>query len=105
MKKKIISDLSELVEDSILLRTKNAAHQYSAFISGGVDSSLIACIAKPDYLYTAHYDYSDFDELDYAKMVAKQINKELVVVSPTKEDFVRTREDIAYHLDISLYLD
>ncbi|MCX6077356.1 MAG: asparagine synthase (glutamine-hydrolyzing) [Campylobacterales bacterium] len=96
---KIITDLSELVEDSILLRTKNAAHQYSAFISGGVDSSLIACIAKPDYLYTAHYNYSDFDELDYAKLVAKQINKELIIVSPTKEDFVRTREDIAYHLD------
>ena len=96
---KIISDLSELVEDSILLRTKNAAHQYSAFISGGVDSSLIACIAKPEYLYTAHYDYSDFDELDYAKMVAKQINKELIIVKPTKEDFIRTREDISYHLD------
>lgn len=96
---RIISDLSELVEDSILLRTKNAAHQYSAFISGGVDSSLIACIAKPDYLYTAHYDYSDFDELDYAKLVAKQINKELIVVSPTKEDFVRTREEVAYYLD------
>jgi len=96
---KIISDLSELVEDSILLRTKNAAHQYSAFISGGVDSSLIACIAKPDYLYTAHYNYSDFDELDYAKLVAKQINKELIIVSPTKEDFIRTRENIAYHLD------
>jgi len=96
---KIISDLSELVEDSILLRTKNAAHKYSAFISGGVDSSLIACIAKPDYLYTAHYNYSDFDELDYAKLVAKQINKELVIVSPTKEDFARTREDIAHYLD------
>ncbi|EQB34418.1 hypothetical protein M947_11085 [Sulfurimonas hongkongensis] len=96
---KIISDLSELVEDSILLRTKNAAHQYSAFISGGVDSSLIACIAKPDYIYTAHYDYSDFDELEYAKLVAKQINKELVIVSPTKEDFIRTREEIAYYLD------
>jgi len=96
---KIISDLSELVEDSILLRTKNAAHKYSAFISGGVDSSLIACIAKPDYLYTAHYNYSDFDELDYAKLVAKQINKELVIVSPTKEDFTRTRESIAHYLD------
>ena len=96
---KIISDLSELVEDSILLRTKNAAHQYSAFISGGVDSALIACIAKPDYIYTAHYDYSDFDELSYAKLVAKQIDKELIIVSPTKEDFIRTREEIAYYLD------
>ena len=96
---KIISDLSELVEDSILLRTKNAAHQYSAFISGGVDSALIACIAKPDYIYTAHYDYSDFDELSYAKLVAKQIDKELRIISPTKEDFIRTREEIAYYLD------
>jgi asparagine synthase (glutamine-hydrolysing) len=96
---KIISDLSELVEDSILLRTKNAAHQYAAFVSGGVDSALIACIAKPDFIYTAHYNYSDFDELDYAKLVAKQINKELIIVSPNKNDFERTREKIAYHLD------
>jgi len=97
--KKVLSDLSELVEDSILLRTKNLAHNYSAFVSGGVDSSLIACIAKPDFLYTAHYDYSDFDELDYAKMVAKQIDKELIVVTPNKNDFIRTKRDIAYHLD------
>jgi asparagine synthase (glutamine-hydrolysing) len=96
---KILDDLAELVEDSILLRTKNAAHQYAAFVSGGIDSSLIACIAKPDYMYTAHYEYSDFDELDYAKLVAKQVGKELVVVSPTKDDFIRTREKISYHLD------
>jgi asparagine synthase (glutamine-hydrolysing) len=96
---KIISDLSELVEDSILLRTKNSTHEYAAFVSGGIDSSLIACIAKPDYLYTAHYDYSDFDELDYAKLVAKQIHKELIVVRPNKKDFLTTQEDIAYYLD------
>ena len=71
---RIISNLSELVEDSILLRTKNTAHKYSAFVSGGVDSALIACIAKPDNIYTAHYPYNDFDELDYAKFVAKKIN-------------------------------
>jgi len=96
---KIIEDLSELVEDSVLLRTKNTAHNYAAFISGGVDSSLIACIAKPDYIYTAHYDYADFDELPYAKLVAKQINKELRTVEPNKDDFIRTREQIAYTLD------
>ncbi|MEA3314532.1 MAG: asparagine synthase (glutamine-hydrolyzing) [Campylobacterota bacterium] len=96
---KIISDLSELVEDSILLRTKNTAHKYAAFVSGGVDSALIACIAKPEYLYTAHYNYSDFNELDYAKLVAKQINKRLEIITPTKDDFLRTRKDIAYSLD------
>jgi|SaaInlStandDraft_6_1057023.scaffolds.fasta_scaffold19056_2 asparagine synthase (glutamine-hydrolysing) len=98
-KNKIISKLSEIVEDSILLRTNNCAHNYGAFISGGLDSALVACIAKPDYLSTAHYAYSDFDELNYAKTVAKYIGKELHIVSPTKEDFIRTREDISYHLD------
>jgi asparagine synthase (glutamine-hydrolysing) len=97
--KKLKNILAELLEDSILLRTKNSAHHYAAFISGGVDSALVASIAKPDILYTAHYDYSDFDELGYAKLVAKHINKDLKIVKPTKEDFERTREFIAYHLD------
>jgi len=97
--KKIINDLSELIEDAILLRTKNCAHQYAAFISGGVDSALVACIAKPDYIVTSHYDFPDFDEIDYARLVAKKISKELVVVQPNKEDFLRTRFNVAHHLD------
>ncbi|ADR35044.1 asparagine synthase (glutamine-hydrolyzing) [Sulfuricurvum kujiense DSM 16994] len=96
---KILSSLAELVEDSILLRTQNSAHAFGAFVSGGIDSSLVACIAKPDHLYTAHYDYSDFNELDYAKLVAKQLKKKLIIVEPTKDDFLRTQEQIAYHLD------
>lgn len=96
---KILNTLSELLEDSILLRTKNTAHKYGTFVSGGVDSALVACIAKPDYIYTAHYDYTEFDELDYAQLVAKQINKELVVVKPQKQDFIDSREHIAWYLD------
>ena len=97
--KKILDDLSDLLEDAILLRTKNCAHRYAALISGGVDSALVACIAKPDYIYTSHYDFPDFDELDYAKEVASHIKRELKVVSPEKGDFTRTRSDIAFFLD------
>ena len=98
--KKIKKDLSELIEDAILLRTKNCAHQYGCFISGGVDSALVACIAKPHFIYTCHYDLGpEFDELDYAQMVAAHIKRKLVVVEPTPEDFTRVRETVAYHLD------
>ncbi|MFQ5673523.1 MAG: asparagine synthase (glutamine-hydrolyzing) [Nitrospinales bacterium] len=97
---RIKKDLSELIEDAIVLRTKNCAHQYGCFISGGIDSALTACIAKPDYLYTCHYDVGvDFDELPYAQAVAKKIGKELIVVEPAPEDFHRVREKLAYHLD------
>jgi len=98
--KKIESTLTDLLVDSITLRTKNCVHKFGIFVSGGVDSSLIACIARPDYLYTCHYPIAkDYDELDYAKLVAEKINKKLIIVEPTKDDFERTRKDIIYHLD------
>lgn len=96
---KVVDSLAELLEDAILLRTKNTAHGVGAFISGGVDSALTACVSKPDRLYTAHYEYADFDELGYAEMVAAKVGRELVVVRPTRDDFLRTRREIAYHLD------
>ncbi len=96
---KILNDLAELIEDAILMRTKNCAHKYATFISGGVDSALVACIARPDYLYTSHYNYPDFDELDFAYLVAEKIGKELILIEPSKSDFLTTRSDIAHHLD------
>ena len=97
--KKIESRLTDLIVDSIELRTQNCAHRYGVFVSGGVDSSLIACISRPDYLYTCHYDMDDYDELEYAKLVAKKLKKRLIIVKPGPEDFDRTRKDIIYHLD------
>jgi len=98
-KKQITKDLAELIENAILLRTKNCSQQMAAFISGGLDSALVACIAKPDYIYTAHYDYPDFDELEYAKIVANRIGKRIQIVQPQKMDFIRTKHDVAYYLD------
>lgn len=98
-RKKLLSALSELIEDAIHLRTKNAVHQFGCFVSGGIDSSLVACISKPDFLYYLHYDYDDFDELHYAQLVAKKIKRDLIIVTPDKKDFERTRERITYHLD------
>jgi asparagine synthase (glutamine-hydrolysing) len=97
--KKIENSLTDLLVDSIELRTKNCVHKYGAFVSGGVDSALIACIAKPDHIYTCHYAVDDYNELNYAKLVARKIKKELTIVKPEPEDFERTRKDIIYHLD------
>ncbi|MDD3905547.1 MAG: asparagine synthase (glutamine-hydrolyzing) [Candidatus Omnitrophica bacterium] len=97
--KTVLSKLSDLIEDAVLLRTGNSVHGYGCFVSGGVDSALVACIAKPARLYTVHYDYDDFNELEYAQLVAKKLKKKLTIVRPNKKDFLRTRDKIAYHLD------
>jgi len=97
---KIVRELTDLLEDAILLRTRNSVHEIGCLVSGGVDSALVACIAKPDYIYTGHYDINkSFDELYYAKLVANQINKELRIIRPTKEDYVKYQNTIIYYLD------
>ena len=98
--RKVKRDLTALIHDAVSLRKNNCAHSYGVMISGGLDSALVACITKPDVLFTCHYDLGkDFDELSYAKLVAKKIGRELHVIEPTPEDFLRTEQDIAYHLD------
>lgn len=98
--KRIENSLGDLLFDAIRLRTKNCVHQLGVFVSGGVDSALVACIAKPDFIYTCHYPIAnDFDELEYAYMVAKKIKRDLIIVQPTPHDFQQTREKIIYHLD------
>ena len=99
--KKIVSDLTDLLEDAILLRKENSAHQIGCMVSGGVDSALVACICKPDFIYTGNYDINDdFDELRYAQLVAKKINRELIIIKPTKEDYLKYKDTILYHLDM-----
>ena len=97
--KKIESHLTDLLVDAIALRTKNCVHRYATFISGGVDSALVAAIAKPDYVYTCHYPVDGYNELEYARMAARNIKKRLVIIKPGPEDFERTRDKIIYHLD------
>ena len=99
--KQIVEDLTELMEDSILLRKKNNVHSFGCLVSGGVDSALVACISKPDFIYTGTYDINEsFNELPYAQLVAKHIKKDMVVVKPQKEDYLRYKDEILYHLDM-----
>ena len=97
---RLVLKLADLIEDSVLIRTKNRVHNFTTLLSGGIDSSLITAIAKPDVIYTAHYEYSDFDELEYAKLLAKSINKELKIITPTKNNFLKYNKEIIYHMDL-----
>lgn len=99
----IEKELTDLIVDAVETRTATQTYPYGCLVSGGVDSALLACIRKPDFLYTAtyrQYGYGEaYDELDYARAVADHIGKEMEVIQPTKEDYEAYREQIAYHLD------
>lgn len=97
-----ISRLRELLEDSVALRLRSDV-PLGAFLSGGVDSSLIVAIAqgklaRPIRTFSIGFPDHDFDETQYAALVAKHLGTEHTrfEVSPKCVDVV---EKLAWHYD------
>lgn len=94
-----IEKLRWLIEDSVCLHLKSES-SVGLFLSGGLDSSLIAYLAKPKHVFYCHYKLGEcFDELHYAQLVAKDIGAEHHVVEPVSSDFQKFYEKIIWHLD------
>lgn len=95
--------LYELVHESIKLRMV-ADVPLGAFLSGGVDSSIVVATASKhkEKLNTFSIGYKDepyFDETKYATMVAKQYNTEHTVFSLSNEDMFEHLNDILDYID------
>lgn len=95
-----VDQLDELLCDSVRLR-RRADVPMGLYLSGGIDSGVLAYMLSPEICYSCHFPYGDkYDELAYAAEIAKAIKAEHVVVSGTKEDFEESLKPIMYHLDM-----
>jgi len=98
--------LHELIYESTRLHTRSDV-PIGSYISGGIDSSIIASIASKkaqhsgDFLgFTGKFGYGSlYDESFYARELAKKINIELYEVDITSTDFIDSIEKVIYHLD------
>ncbi len=94
-----VQQLRELIYDAVTIRLQ-AEVPVGMYLSGGLDSSIIACIAKPDCVFTSYYDVpGKFDERDAARVIARHIKTEQVTVTLTPEAVPALFETIIYHLD------
>ncbi len=91
----------ELLRDSVKLRMR-ADVPVTMFLSGGIDSTLVAMLSGVREAFTCQFDElkGTIDEEVYAVDFAKRAGIELHVVRPTKEQFLEDLPKLAYHLEL-----
>ncbi|MBY0383930.1 asparagine synthase (glutamine-hydrolyzing) [bacterium] len=104
-KKYFEEKLEALLVESIKLHTVSDV-PISSYISGGIDSSLVAAVAcqnQSDRMlgFTGKFSREGelFDESSYARSVARNFNIDLIERDITAQDFQNNIEKVLYHLD------
>jgi asparagine synthase (glutamine-hydrolysing) len=99
-----IEELDGLLRESIGIRLRSDV-PFGAFLSGGIDSSVIVAIMsqlmnEPVKTFSVGFDGSDeSDELPFAKMVADRYGCEHHTLKVTGQDFLNYAETVLWHLD------
>lgn len=96
--------LQDLLEDSIKLHLR-ADVPLGAYVSGGLDSSIIAALASrhssnPLMGFTGKFSYdAAYDESHFARQVSQSSGFDLAELDITAQDFIDHIQKVIYHLD------
>jgi asparagine synthase (glutamine-hydrolysing) len=96
--------LEELLADSVRMHLRSDV-AVGAYISGGLDSSTVAAMARPQaqgtFLgFNGKFALGpDYDESRYARALAGAAGIELLEVDITSDDFINNFRRVIYHLD------
>lgn len=95
--------LKELLDESMDLHMRSDV-EIASYVSGGIDSSLIASLARhrgpsQKAFHGRFTEYPGYDESVYAKSVTDKLQDKLFIQDMTAHDFQNNIEKVIYHLD------
>src|SRR5581483_3120604 len=99
-----VDELRFLLEDAVKIRLRSDV-PVGAYLSGGFDSSVVACLASKLMgrglpAFTGWFgEGKEFDEREYAAEVARETGGEHRLAECTAEDFAGSLRDIVWQLD------
>lgn len=96
--------LQSLLEDSVKMQVRSDV-PLGAYLSGGLDSSLVTILAVNnlgfglDAFHGLFSEGREYDESEYARIVAKYVNCNLHTITPTAKQFADDMPKLIYAMD------
>lgn len=91
--------LKDILEKSIYYHQTTSDVEVGAYLSGGVDSSYVVSVAKPNKTFSVGFSYDGFDETDYAKELSELLKIKNAREKISPEDFFKSLPKVQWHTD------
>lgn len=91
--------LKDIIASSVKYHQITSDVEVGAYLSGGVDSSYVVSLSKPDKTFSVGFDNKGFDETVYAKELSDILNIKNYNKHITTDDFFNILPTIMYHTD------
>lgn len=95
---KMKTTLEEIISTSVEAH-KISDVEVGSYLSGGVDSSYVVSIAKPDKSFTVGFNNKGFDETTYAKELSDMLNIKNYSTHISSDDFFNALPLVEYYTD------
>lgn len=92
-------ELTKVLEDSIKYHQITSDVEVGAYLSGGVDSSYVVSVAKPNKTFSVGFNYEGFDESTMAKDLSNLLKIKNYQKKISPDEFFSALPKVEYHTD------
>ena len=96
--KEDIESVKNILEDSISHHMISDV-EIGSFLSGGIDSSYLVSVARPNKTYTLGYSDQRYSEIELARDLTHQLDIENYSRIVSKDEYFKVLPDVFYHMD------